>query len=235
MKNYQISILAAAVMVTAYVPTTHAEGNISFSFSPPPVTSVAGPGQSINKGNVGVTFLEFEAGDETTEFSLLNLNLLSKNDGKYWSLGLVSGEDDTGAISMLGLAGMVGVEQISPSGVIISAGVGVNYLYTEFDSALVYAETYLTTIPANVTFQKRFALDERIGVTPYLTLNAVPFGFGTVDSNSVGGVSSEDIEFDPYLGLQLGFDVDLNGVSLSAYYQSADDSSVTNLSVGFEF
>ena len=112
MNNDKISFLAAAVLVSAYVPSTYAEGNISFSFSPPPITSVAAPGERINKGSVGYTLVEIE----DTEFSLLNLNLLTKQDGLFGSLGFVTGEDDTGNVYMSGLAVMAGIERMLDGG-----------------------------------------------------------------------------------------------------------------------
>lgn len=234
MKNYKPSLLATAVIAAACVPVaTHADSNISFSFSPPPITSVAAPGERINKGSVGYTMLEF--GD--SELDLLNLNLLTKRDGMFGSLGFVTGEDDSGNLYMTGLAGMLGVERMLDSGVAMAVGVGLNYLYTEYDDRVadVYAETYITTVPAMASIQKRFPINDAVGVTPYLILNAVLLGSASTDTNTAAGFSSYEYDFDPYLGIQLGADIDFGGYSLGAFYQSADDSSVTSLTFSFEF
>lgn len=233
MNNDKISFLAAAVLVSAYVPSTYAEGNISFSFSPPPITSVAAPGERINKGSVGYTLVEIE----DTEFSLLNLNLLTKQDGLFGSLGFVTGEDDTGNVYISGLAAMAGIERMLDGGAAVALGIGLNYLYTEFESTAldIYSETYITTVPAMASIQKRFVINDAAGITPYLILNAVLLGSASTDTNSAAGVTSSEYDFDPYLGIQLGADIDFSGYSLGAFYQSADDSSVTSLTFSFEF
>lgn len=108
-------------------------------------------------------------------------------------------------------------------------------MYTEFDGSDIYFETEITTFQVSASIQQRFPVADRVGITPYLLLNAVLFGSGTVDSNTPAGVDSTDIDVDAYLGFTLGFDVDFNGYSIAALYQSVDDSSVTSLSFGFEF
>ena len=85
------------------------------------------------------------------------------------------------------------------------------------------------------SIQKRFVINDAAGITPYLILNAVLLGSASTDTNSAAGVTSSEYDFDPYLGIQLGADIDFSGYSLGAFYQSADDSSVTSLTFSFEF
>lgn len=216
-------------------PFLFADSSLSFSFAPPPITSVSDSGERINKATFGYTSLEYESDDFNQEFTLLGANWLSKQDGQFFSLGVTTGEDDTGDVYLLGFTGQYGLEQALQQGALWSIAGGLSYLYTEFDSNDSYFETELITLQGTASIQQRFPVADRVGVTPYLLLTAVLLGTGTVDSNTVGGVDSSDIDIDPYLGFTLGFDVDFNGYSIAAMYQSADESSVTSVSFGFEF
>lgn len=75
-----------------------ADSSLSFSFSPPPITSVVEAGERVNKATLGYTFLEYDSAGSSQEFALLGANLLSKKDDQFFSVGVTSGEDDTGDI-----------------------------------------------------------------------------------------------------------------------------------------
>lgn len=231
-RTVQTALTAVCVLSSPYLL---ADSSLSFSFAPPPITSIVDDGERVNKVTLGYTFLEYDSSEASQEFSLLSANILSKKDSTFFSLGLTSGEDDTGNIYLLGLNGQYGIERAINKEASWSVAGGLSYLYTEFDSSDIYSETEIVTGQVSASIQQRFPLAERVGITPYLLVNAVLFGTGSGFTNISSGVVDYDIDIDPYVGITLGFDLDFHGYSLAALYQSADDSSITSLSFGFEF
>jgi len=231
----QMKAAMAAGLLAFSLPSL-SNDSFTFTFSPPPITKADSISKPVNKGSVGYTSIENDAGAATTEFELLNANYLNKHKGKFFSFGVLSGEDDSGVNYLLGLNGQAGVERDLGNGLLSSASVGLNYIYLEADGGNVfYSETYLYTVPANLSVQKRFPVDEQVGVTPFVSLNAILFGTGTTDFNNSGGVGSNDFDVDPSVGIQLGLDVDFMGYSLAGYYQSTSDNTVTSLNFSKEF
>lgn len=222
------------------------DSSISFTFAPPPITS---PGQHVNKMAFNAVSMEYDSvdpvsGDETTsEFSLVGLNFLTKNNGVFLSGAMVAGSDDADINSLTGMNFTAGYEGVSDGGFGMSGSLGMNLLYLETDmtsgTPYFYSETTMTTMQLNLAVQQRIALGDHAGITPYVTVAYMLGGTGSSDTTIIAvgyaDQSTTTFDIDPYMSTQIGFDIDVAGFSLAAFFQESDNSSVTSVNLGFEF
>lgn len=248
-KKRPLITAVSAVVLSASPYAVQAEDSVSFTFAPPPITS---PADQVSK--LGFNFISLEmdmpATDgsgaiETTEYTLVGMNFLTKNQGLFLSGGLMAGSDDSDVNSITGLNFNVGYEGVSDSGFGASAAVGMNMVYVETDMTggafYYYNETTITTVQLSLAIQQRIALGANAGITPYVNVVLNMGGTGTSDTTiitgfpALDGTTSTTVDVEPYTSTQIGFDIDIANFSIAALVQESDNSSITSLNFGFEF
>lgn len=243
--SHRVWVGAAALLLQQTVLAAD-DSSLSFTFAPPPITS---PEEQVSKLAFNIVSLEYDTHDSqsgaesTTEFTLIGLNFLTKNQGVFLSGGMIAGSDDTDTNSLTGLNVNVGFEGVSDSGFGGSLALGMNLLYLETDmtsgSPYFYSETTMTTLNLNLAVQQRIALGAQAGITPYIIVAYNMGGSGTTDTTIIASgysnSSSTTFDVDPFVSTQIGFDIDIGGLSLAAMVQESDNSSLTSLNIGFEF
>ncbi|MCP5350117.1 MAG: autotransporter domain-containing protein [Oceanospirillaceae bacterium] len=245
MRKLLIGSLLLAGGQALLTPQSYADDSLSFTFSPPPITR---PGEQVNKFGFNFTSLEFESTDTngyatTTEFSLVGLNMLTKNHGGFFGMSLVTGSDDQDITSVTALNFNGGGEMKNDNGFAMSMGIGFNMIFVTVDMSdadnYFYSETSMGTLQFDLALQQRIALGDNFGITPYVSMSYMMLGSGTSTTTVIvmgnSYESTTDVELDPYISTQVGLDMDIGGMSLAAMVQESDSTSMTSINIGFEF
>lgn len=245
MRNLPLCGLVLVSAMSCLSSPSYAEDTLSFSFSPPPITR---PGEQVSKLGFNFTNLEYETTDvngdvTTTEFSLVGMNMLTKNNGAFFAGSLITGSDEQDITSVSALNFNGGGELKGESGFAMSVGLGFNLIYVVVDmtdsATYFYSETTMTTMQLDFALQQRIALGASAGITPYISMAYVMLGSGTSETTVIVAgnsyISSTEVEVDPYVSTQIGLDIDFAGMSLAAMVQESDNTSITSLNFGFEF
>ncbi len=219
-----IGLIAAFLLFSAPVIAD----DITLSFAPAPITSPWDPedGDPGRQHRIGVNALTIEQDTDNgpSDFSMVGVTYVTKQEGEFFSGGLAAGEDDAGFVDLFVLNLRWGMEMGDPEGVAYSGSFGTDIFTVDVDGGDDFSsDTIIGTLSAQFSVQNRIPLaDGRMGFTPYATVNAVLFGNGTVntrfrDAQGTLQRDSSDVDVDSTIGLQLGFDLDLGGYSLAAF------------------